>query len=98
MEEGANQAKANTMKGNPENKIPTTDKTQGTIEAKRYEEGEVAIPDRANKTTPTSADTMARLATMRQSVARRRASRPLQADNSQTTPPTPTTTIVAGCL
>ena len=98
MEKGANQTKAVTTKGNPRNKTSTTNKTSQSGEAERQVEGGVVMLDRADKTTPPSVDIMASLANTRRSVARRRVSRPSQADNSQTTPPTPTTTIVVGCL
>ena len=98
MGEGAKQARAGTIEGNPENKTSTTNKMPQTCEVEHQEEGGEAMPDRANKTTPPSADIVASLATTRQSITRRRENRPSQADNSQTTPPTPTTTIVAGCL
>ena len=44
MEEGANQAKAGTTKGNPVNTTSTTDKTLQIREEERHEEGGAAIP------------------------------------------------------
>ena len=64
MEEGVNQAKVGKIKANPRNKISTTEKTQGTREAEHQVEGAV-MPDRADKTTPPSADIVACLTTTR---------------------------------
>ena len=98
MEEGVKQAKADAIKCHPGNKISTTDKTQRTREAERHVEGGATMLYQADKTTLPSVDIVASLTTTRQSIARRRASQPSQDDNSQTMPPTLTTTIVAGCL
>ena len=97
MEEGANLAKAETTKDNPMSTTSTTGKTSQTHE-ECLAEGEATMPDQADKTTPPSADTVASLATMRQSVTKRRASRPPQVDNSPTMPQTPTMTIMTECL
>ena len=101
MEEGANQAnqaKAEITKGYPMNTTSTTGKMLQTHEAEHQEEGGAALPDRAIRTTPTRVDIVASLATMRQSVAKRRMSWSSQADNSPTMPSTLTTTIVVECL
>ena len=76
MEEGAKQAKAGTIKGNPQNKISTTDKTQRMREAERQVEGGITMPDQADKQIPPNANIVASMVTMRQSVTRRRESRP----------------------
>ena len=73
MEEGGKHANAGIIKGNPGNKISTTDKTQGTREAERQVEGGAVMPNRADKTTPPSADIVASLATTRKNITRRRA-------------------------
>ena len=59
MGEGAKQARAGTIEGNPENKTSTTNKMPQTCEVEHQEEGGEAMPDRANKTTPPSADIVA---------------------------------------
>ena len=94
MEEGAMQAKAGTIKGNPGNKTSTTNKTPQTHKAERQEEGGAPMLDRATKTTLPNVDIVAILATTRLSVAKRRTSWLSQVDNSQITHPTSTTTIV----
>ena len=43
MEEGAMQAKAGTIKGNPGNKTSTTNKTPQTHKAERQEEGGITM-------------------------------------------------------
>ena len=85
MEVRANQDKSKTTKGNLVNITTTIGKMLQTREAEHPEEGGAAILDRAVKTTPPSADTL----------ENRRVSRNSQVDNSPTTPPTPSTTIVA---
>ena len=45
MEEGAKQAKAGTIKGNPGNKISTNNKMPQTCEAEHQEEGRASMPD-----------------------------------------------------
>ena len=98
MEEGVKQAKEGTIKGNPGNKISTTtNKTQGTYEAERQVEGGAVMPDQADKTTPSSLDTGANLATRRQNVGRRKVSRLSQSENLPTTPQIPTKTSVVEC-
>ena len=98
VEEEADLAKADTTKSNPENTTSITDKTSRTREVEHPEEGGAIKPDLVDKTISLSVDTVVNSATMRQSVGKRRVSRPPQADNSQTTPPTPTTTIMEECL
>ena len=97
MEEGANQTKAETTKGSPTNTTSSTDKMSQTHEEEHLEEGGAITLDQTDKTTPSSADTVANSATMRQSVKRRRVSWPPQADNPLTTPQTLTTMTVAEC-
>ena len=97
MEEGVKQAKVGTIKGNLVNKISTIDKTQGTREAERQVEGGAVMPDQADKTTPSSLDTGANLATRRQNVGRRKVSRLSQSENLPTTPQIPTKTSVVEC-
>ena len=85
MEVRANQDKSKTTKGNLVNITTTIGKMLQTREVEHPEEGGAAILDRAVETTPPSADTL----------ENRRVSRNSQVDNSPTTPPTPSTTIVA---
>ena len=97
-EEEADLAKADITKNKPENTISTINKMCQTCDAERLEEGGAIMPAPADKTIPPHADTVANSASMRQSVTKRRVSRPPQVDNSPDTPQTPTTTIVAECL
>ena len=97
MKEEAGSAKADTTKKIPMNKISTTDKMLQTREVERLEEGGGIMSDQADKTSLSSVGIEENSATMRQNVAKRRLSRPSQADNSSTTPTTPTTMIVAEC-
>ena len=84
VEEEANSTKADTTKNNPIN--TTSTKTSQTREEECLEEGGEIMPDQADKTTPSSLDTGANLATRRQNVGRRKVSRLSQADNLPTTP------------
>ena len=79
----------------PRNKTSTTNRTLQTHEAERQEEGGVVMLDRANRITPPSANIVTSLAIMRQSVAKSKVTRPSRINNSLTTPPTPTITIMA---
>ena len=98
VEEEADSAEADTTKKNPDNTTSTTGKMLQMHEAERLVEGGAIMTDQADKTTLSSVDTMANLASTRQSVAKRRVSRSSQVDNSPTTPPTMLTMIVVECL
>ena len=97
MEEGANLAKAKTTNGSPMSTTSTTSKTSQTREEECLEEGGEIMPDQADKTTPSSLDTGANLATRRQNVGRRKVSRLSQSENLPTTPQIPTKTSVVEC-
>ena len=97
VEEEANSTKADTTKNNSVNIISTTGKTLQTHEVERLVEGGEIMPDQADKTTPSSLDTGANLATRRQNVGRRKVSRLSQSENLPTTPQIPTKTSVVEC-
>ena len=97
MEEGANQAEAETMKECP---MSTTfiGKKSNTHDQERLEEGGAIMPNQANRKIPSSADIVVNLATRRQSAGRTRVSQLSQADNSPIMPLTPTMAIMTEWL
>ena len=76
VEEKADSVKAVTTKNNPANRTSTTSKMLQTREVELLEEGGAIMLDPADKTTPFNADIVANSAITRQSVGRRRVSRP----------------------
>ena len=80
----ANSHKAE-MVNRPKNANPTTIKMPETHK-KSLAEGGAIMSDQADKTTSSNANVVANLATIRQSVGRRKVSRLSQADNLPTTP------------
>ena len=97
MEEKDDSTKADITKNNLENIASTIDKTFQMRKAECLAKGEAIMPNQADKNLPSSANTVVNSASTRQSVARRRVSRPLEADNSPTTPQTLTTTNMVEC-
>ena len=73
MEEGANQAKAKTIKGNPMNTTSITGKTSQTCEEEHLAEGGAIMSNQVDKTTSSRADIMANSTTMRQTFRRKKA-------------------------
>ena len=98
VEKEGHSAKADTNKKNPASITSTTGKTSQTHEEECLADGGAIMRDRVVKTTPLRAVAVANSTTMRQSVRRRRVSRPSQVDNSPATPQTLTPKIVAECL
>ena len=60
-------------------------------------EGGASMPDQTDKTTPYDVGIVAKSATMKRTVERRRVSRRLQADNSPIMSPTLNTTTMVDC-
>ena len=90
-----NSAKA-VMAGRPKGKISTNGK-RIIIVPESTEEGGVITPDHPGITTHLNVGTVENMAIMKRSAGKRHVTRSQLADSSQTTPLTPTTTIVAEC-
>ena len=90
-----NSAKA-VMAGKPKGEIPTNGK-RTKIVPESSEEGGVIKPNHPGVTTHLNVGTVENMAIMKRSAGKRRVTRSQLADSSQTTPLTPTTTIVAEC-
>ena len=84
------------MAGRLKDETPTNGKWTGTL-PDSLTEGGVITPDHPSVITHPNASTVENMATMKRSAGKRHATRPQQADNSQITHRTPTTTIVAEC-
>ena len=90
-EEDSSKDKAGTLQ--PMKTTPITGKTMQNQEECSKEEG-ASIPNQTNKTTPSNVDIVAKSATVKRSVERRRVSRLLQVSNSPIMPPTSNTMIM----
>ena len=89
----ANSAKA-IVAGRPKGGIPSNG-NRTIIVPESTEKGGVISPDHPGVITHLNVGTVENMATMKRSAGKRRVTRYQLADSSRTTPPTPTTTIVA---